>query len=102
MECAGRGLGFWAYQTTQETSVEYGTARSDLGVYCADTCVVSVYHQYLGKTWSEKFGKLQAHLDTIVNEANSQIGNLTNTVASTFLYPGAEMDAVCNSGSLQR
>lgn len=37
-----------------------------------------VYYQYLGQTWSEKFAKLQAHLDGMINKANSQIASLQN------------------------
>lgn len=54
MECAGRALSFWAYQTTQ------------------DIC----YQQYLYKTMTDKYATLSLTLDKTVNEANTEIGNL--------------------------
>jgi E3 ubiquitin-protein ligase CCNP1IP1 len=51
MECAGRALSFWAYQTAQ------------------DVC----YQQYLCKTLTEKYSGLSHRLDKTVNYANSEI-----------------------------
>jgi E3 ubiquitin-protein ligase CCNP1IP1 len=54
MECAGRALGFWAYQTIQD-------------IY---------YQQFLYKTISEKYSNLHVQLDKTVNDANSEIEGL--------------------------
>lgn len=54
MECAGRALGFWAYQATQ------------------DIC----YQQFLYKTMSEKYSGLHIQLDKTVNDANTEIESL--------------------------
>lgn len=54
MECAGRALSFWAYQTSQ------------------DIC----YQQYLYKTLTEKYSSLTLQVDKLVGEANSEIDNL--------------------------
>lgn len=63
MECAGRGLSFWAYQTTQ-------------GIY---------YQQHLYKTLTEKYSSLNVQLDKSINDANSEIENLQNKLTSMFL-----------------
>ncbi|KAG7132178.1 E3 ubiquitin-protein ligase CCNB1IP1 like [Verticillium longisporum] len=54
MECAGRALSFWAYQTTQEI----------------------VYQKYLEKTLTDKYKALDMHLDKTVNEANAEIESI--------------------------
>lgn len=54
MECAGRALSFWAYQTTQD-------------IY---------FQQHLYKTMSDKFSSLRIEFDKAVNEANSDIEGL--------------------------
>lgn len=56
MECAGRALSFWAYQTTQD-------------IY---------YQQHLYRVLSEKFSSLNLHLEKTSNEAKSDIENLQN------------------------
>ncbi len=54
MECAGRALSFWAYQTTQEIC----------------------YQQYLCKTLTDKYSTLSMRLEQVVKEANTEIGAL--------------------------
>ncbi|ESZ95401.1 hypothetical protein SBOR_4257 [Sclerotinia borealis F-4128] len=56
MECAGRALSFWAYQTTQEI----------------------VYQEYLAKSLTDKYSTLNSHMDKIIHDANSEISNLRN------------------------
>ena len=58
MECAGRALSFWAYQTTQ------------------DIC----YQQYLYKNVQAKFSRLNLQLQKTVNEANSEMENLQQKI----------------------
>ena len=60
MECTGRALSFWAYQTTQE-------------VY---------YQQYLYKTLAEKYSNLNMRLDQIVSDANAEIERLQSRLNS--------------------
>ncbi|CAM1511076.1 Fc.00g085890.m01.CDS01 [Cosmosporella sp. VM-42] len=60
MECAGRALSFWAYQTTQD-------------IY---------YQQYLYKTLTEKYSNLSIQLDKTVNDANAEIDGLQNKFSS--------------------
>ncbi|TVY81257.1 E3 ubiquitin-protein ligase CCNB1IP1 [Lachnellula suecica] len=59
MECAGRALSWWAYQTTQEI----------------------VYQEFLAKNLSEKYSSLNLQMDKIINDANSEISNLRNKVS---------------------
>ncbi|TQV93023.1 NEDD8-activating enzyme E1 regulatory subunit [Cordyceps javanica] len=59
MECAGRALSFWAYQTTQN-------------IY---------YQQYLYKTLTEKYSALNSRLEQTVNEANAQIETLQRKIS---------------------
>ncbi|KAJ5539583.1 cyclin [Penicillium frequentans] len=54
MECAGRALGFWAYQSTQEI----------------------FYQEFLGKSLTEKYTSLNMQMDRIVLNANSEISSL--------------------------
>lgn len=56
MECAGRALSFWAYQTTQD-------------IY---------YQKYLCKTLTDKYSNLSIRLDKTVNDANAEIEGLQN------------------------
>lgn len=60
MECAGRALSFWAYQTTQN-------------IY---------YQQYLYKTLTEKYSALNSRLEQTVNDANAQIETLQRKINS--------------------
>ncbi|KAJ5239087.1 cyclin [Penicillium chermesinum] len=59
MECASRALAFWAYQSTQEV----------------------LYQEYLGKSLTDKYTKLNVHLDKVVHNANSEISALHSKVA---------------------
>ncbi|KAJ5083415.1 cyclin [Penicillium angulare] len=54
MECAGRALGFWAYQSTQEI----------------------LYQEFLGKSLTEKYTGLNTQMDKLILNANSEISNL--------------------------
>ncbi|KAK5017563.1 hypothetical protein LTR60_001882, partial [Cryomyces antarcticus] len=54
MECAGRGLAFYSYQTTQEI----------------------VYQEFLAKSLTEKYSTLSSQMDKIINDANTEITNL--------------------------
>ncbi|KAJ5042422.1 uncharacterized protein L3040_004971 [Drepanopeziza brunnea f. sp. 'multigermtubi'] len=60
MECAGRALNFWAYQTTQEI----------------------VYQEYLAKNLTDKYTTLNTQVDKIVHDANGEISNLRNRISS--------------------
>uniref|UniRef100_A0A0D2Y502 RING-type domain-containing protein n=1 Tax=Fusarium oxysporum (strain Fo5176) TaxID=660025 RepID=A0A0D2Y502_FUSOF len=66
MECAGRALSFWAYQTTQD-------------IY---------YQQHLYKTLTDKYSNLSVRLEKTVNEANSEIEGLHHKLST------AEQDAL--------
>ncbi|OJD16188.1 hypothetical protein AJ78_03620 [Emergomyces pasteurianus Ep9510] len=59
MECAGRALAFWTYQSTQEI----------------------FYQEYLGKSLTEKYGALNQHMDKVIHDANSEISNLQNRIS---------------------
>ncbi|OAX85379.1 hypothetical protein ACJ72_00227 [Emergomyces africanus] len=59
MECAGRALAFWTYQSTQEI----------------------FYQEYLGKSLTEKYGALNQHMDKVIHDANAEISNLQNRVS---------------------
>ncbi|KAJ3946389.1 uncharacterized protein N0V96_004750 [Colletotrichum fioriniae] len=54
MECAGRALSFWAYQTTQEV----------------------IYQRYLEKTLTEKLKTLNVKFEKTVGDANADISGL--------------------------
>ncbi|KAL9945091.1 hypothetical protein ACHAP0_000037 [Verticillium nonalfalfae] len=67
MECAGRALSFWAYQTTQEI----------------------VYQKYLEKTLTDKYKALDMHLDKTVNEANAEIESIQGQLKDLALQNDA-------------
>ncbi|KAI5457206.1 hypothetical protein BGZ63DRAFT_366128 [Mariannaea sp. PMI_226] len=60
MECAGRALSFWAYQSSQDI----------------------FYQQYLYKTLTDKYSSLSIRLEKTVNEANSEIEALQQKLKS--------------------
>ncbi|KAH8678619.1 hypothetical protein BGZ60DRAFT_428455 [Tricladium varicosporioides] len=60
MECAGRALGWWAYQTSQEI----------------------IYQSCMSKSLSEQYNTLNIQMDKIINDANSEISNLRNKLAA--------------------
>ncbi|KAJ5227526.1 uncharacterized protein N7469_007532 [Penicillium citrinum] len=59
MECAGRALGFWAYQSTQEI----------------------FYQEFLGKSLTEKYASLNTQMDKLIHNANSEITTLHGKVS---------------------
>lgn len=76
MECAGRGLAFWSYQSTQEMCVE-------VAAHCQPSLKVSsVYQEYLAKTLTDKYNSLNVQMDKIINEANSELSIMTQKLNS--------------------
>ncbi|KAJ5584879.1 uncharacterized protein N7459_004679 [Penicillium hispanicum] len=59
MECAGRALGFWAYQSTQEI----------------------FYQEFLGKSLTEKYTSLRLHMDKVIHNSNTEISTLHGRVS---------------------
>ena len=45
------------------------------------TNVGSIYQEYLAKTLTDKYGALNAEVDRITNEANSQLERLTQQIS---------------------
>ncbi|KAL9000124.1 MAG: hypothetical protein Q9169_001199 [Polycauliona sp. 2 TL-2023] len=60
VECAGRGLAFWSYQSTQEI----------------------VYQEYLAKSLTDKYNKLGTQVDKIIHDANTEITALNQKLSS--------------------
>ncbi|KAI1070851.1 hypothetical protein LB507_007044 [Fusarium sp. FIESC RH6] len=60
MECAGRALSFWAYQTTQN-------------IY---------YQQYLYRTLTDKYSNLGIRLEKTVSDANTEIEGLQHKMST--------------------
>ncbi|KAG2420513.1 hypothetical protein HFD88_000125 [Aspergillus terreus] len=54
MECAGRALLFWSYQTNQEI----------------------LYQEFLGKTLTDKYANLNTQMDKVIHNANAEISTL--------------------------
>ncbi|KAI2706365.1 hypothetical protein DTO013E5_679 [Penicillium roqueforti] len=59
MECAGRALAFWAYQSTQEI----------------------FYQEYRAKTLTEKYTNLNTQMDKVIHNANTEIMSLQNKLS---------------------
>ena len=76
MECAGRGLAFWSYQSTQEVYVE--------GYHCGLHRLItySIYQEYTVKAMTEKHNTLNVQIDKILHEANSELNMLNQKLHS--------------------
>ena len=77
MECAGRALAFWTYQATQEMEVESGT--QPLRIWLT---ISRVYQEFCARGLADKYGNLNIQMDKIINDANSEIENLNQKIAS--------------------
>ena len=78
MECAGRALAFWSYQSTQEM---YADHRLHPAPYLMAR---SVYQEYLAKTLTDKYANLNVQVDKIINDANSELEVLNQKLSSGF------------------
>jgi hypothetical protein len=58
MDCAGRGLAFYSYQVSQEV----------------------IYQEHLAKSLTEKYANLNQQMDSLINDANTQIKCLQDKV----------------------
>ncbi|KAI6805734.1 hypothetical protein KC332_g15555 [Hortaea werneckii] len=63
MECAGRGLAFYSYQTTQEI----------------------VYQEFLARSLTDKYSSLSTHLDKVIHDANLEITGLREKLAGMHM-----------------
>ena len=64
MECAGRGLSFWAYQTTQD-------------IY---------YKQHLYRALDKKYSSLMISYESLNNNFNTELSALQTKLASKSKY----------------
>jgi E3 ubiquitin-protein ligase CCNP1IP1 len=78
MECAGRGLAFWTYQTTQEMYPFF-----DIHAETRLLTGARLYNQTMGKNLAEKYSHLNGQLDKIVGDANSEIQALQTKIKGT-------------------
>jgi E3 ubiquitin-protein ligase CCNP1IP1 len=78
MECAGRGLAFWSYQTTQEMS------RCHIVTLALWLIVFRMYNEAMGKNLADKYSHLSGQLDKIVHDANGEIQSLQNKIKSIW------------------
>ena len=78
MECAGRGLAFWSYQSTQEMYVERRFCRLHPLTIC------SIFQEYTVKAMSEKHNTLNVQIDKILNDANSELNIMNQRLNSTL------------------
>lgn len=77
MECSGRALSFWAYQTTQEM---YALLR--LKQRHELTNLTSVYQEFASRSLTEKYTTLTTQMEKIINEANAEMSDLRNKMNS--------------------
>lgn len=76
IECAGRGLAFWSYQSTQEM---YLDLVSRLGA--CELTSNSVYQEYLARSLTEKYNNLETEMDKIIHDANTEIDKLNQKIS---------------------
>ena len=74
MECAGRGVAFWVYQTTQEM---YVSLFFEARVQPHNT---SIYQEYVAKSLTEKTNGLNHEVEHLVNKANAEIDMLNQKI----------------------
>lgn len=56
------------------------------------TCRARFYQEYLGKSLTDKYTKLNLHLDKVVHNANSEISTLHSKVAGKLNYLGSSQN----------
>lgn len=78
MECAGRALLFWTYQTTQEMCVVLAAARH----YCVLTAN-SYYQEFLAKTLTDRYTGLNTQMDKVIHNANTEISTLQTRLSGS-------------------
>jgi E3 ubiquitin-protein ligase CCNP1IP1 len=83
MECAGRGLAFWSYQTTQEMWVISALDTEYPQTPQANS--TSVYQEYLAKNLADKYNTLNSQMDKVIHDANAEISGLRSKL-SGLLY----------------
>ena len=76
MECAGRGLAFWSYQSTQEMYVDRCNCRFH------SLIAHSIYQEYTVKAMTEKHNTLNVQIDKILNDANAELNILNQKLNS--------------------
>lgn len=76
MECAGRGLAFWSYQSTQEMYVDGWNCRLH------PLIAHSIYQEYTVKAMTEKHNTLNVQIDKILNDANAELNILNQKLNS--------------------
>ena len=93
MECAGRGLAFWSYQSTQEVYVEDWHCR----LYPLMIC--SIYQEYMVKAMTEKHNTLNVQIDKILNDANSELNilnqKLNGMIRCRLSVSSTNCDKIC-------
>ncbi|KAL8831942.1 MAG: hypothetical protein Q9191_000582 [Dirinaria sp. TL-2023a] len=76
MECAGRGLAFWTYQSTQEMQASQQHMKTSVLTWN------SIYQEYLARSLTDKYGNLSVQMDKIINDANAEIDNLNQKLSA--------------------
>ena len=89
MECAGRGLAFWAYQSTQEMYI-YQNAL------CGKLMRHRIYQEFLARSLTDKCQWLNGDMERIVHEANSEIDSLSQKL-SRMISALASCCGTCDS-----
>lgn len=82
MECAGRAMLFWTYQTTQEM---FDRTLHLIVMECRLT-ESSLYQEFLGKTLTEKYATLNTQMDKIIHNANAEISTLQTRLQGSYTY----------------
>ncbi|KAJ2898237.1 hypothetical protein MKZ38_004063 [Zalerion maritima] len=86
MECTGRAMSFWAYQTTQEMYGSINIAALTLpGLRAyeatgANQEMFRVYQERVAKALTEKYTSLNSYLDKTMADANTEIEQLQNQI----------------------
>lgn len=80
MECAGRALAFWAYQSTQEMSASPPRHKNDT-MRLPKTDLSRCYQEYRAKTLTEKYASLNTQMDKVIHNANTEILSLQNKLS---------------------
>lgn len=78
MECAGRALNFWAYQTSQEMWVLLDFCTLSLALLTLSR----LYQGMQAKALADRYTKLKGQMDSIIREANEEMSIMRENLNS--------------------
>lgn len=85
MECAGRGIAFWIYQSSQEMYSKDNNQNRGWWL-----TLLSAYNEYFAKTVTDKCTQLKAQMDTLAASANTELEMLNEKLSGQWELPSSQ------------